>query len=822
MKKLQNKLWAKCLAFLLCLASSLGALVSCVLLYFVGIESNKSLVLQDCYEKILTNYAYEIFDEIQTDNEAWRSSLEKYNEKNWSFALMAVNKEDAADIDMENPNWYRYISTGDLQDQYEYVWEEKSYFSFVYNTSSLLAMLYSSPWVEGQSYSIDSEIYYYAIDQSTGVIYAYTGTEFVALNIVCIRTVEGEKMESLNLQTEGEGAPYYILESTGERPTIYQMQHYDYIGGMRGYPLSWSTDSYTESMVYDPNSIYMASPDMIQGRVYSSSTRVYRTNDWEGGFISYSNEPTDYQIYRLYLNINEDLLYDDEIAQITNMVNTIYVLADAYVFIAFGCLLVFGAALCFLLYGAGHKKGQEEITLSVIDRAPFEIITAVAVGIFTGLICLFILLIESEFGIGNVAFFFLTGVLFEAAIMLVIFYLISIAARVKAKRFLKNTIIYFLVQKCAWIFKFLGKNSSLFAKCLLVMAGIGVGECICLAFWWNFCGWDIGGLFIDVCIWTVLEAVLVAFFCYQMKILQDGIEKVAEGDLHQKIDTSKLFWEFKKHGEQINKAGEGIAAAVEKQMKSERFRTELITNVSHDIKPPLTSIISYVDLIQKEDIQNENLLAYIEVLERQSNRLKKLIEDLMEASKASTGNLPVQIEDCDVSVLLTQLVGEYQEKLINRNLNLVVQSPMEPVMIKADGRYLWRVFDNLMNNICKYALEGTRVYLTMEKDTFARITFRNISRQQLNISSEELMERFVRGDSSRNTEGSGLGLSIAQSLTDLMNGKMELLVDGDLFKVILTFPIISHNNFLEGQNSPQEIPLLSQPEIIDEPNNKKD
>ena len=159
----------------------------------------------------------------------------------------------------------------------------------------------------------------------------------------------------------------------------------------------------------------------------------------------------------------------------------------------------------------------------------------------------------------------------------------------------------------------------------------------------------------------------------------------------------------------------------------------------------------------------------------------------MEASKASTGNLPVQMEDCDVSVLLTQLIGEYQEKLAVRNLELVVQSPSEPVMIKADGNYLWRVFDNLMNNICKYALTGTRVYLTMEKDTLARITFRNISRQQLNISSEELMERFVRGDSSRNTEGNGLGLSIAQSLTTLMNGTMRLEVDGDLFKVILTF-----------------------------------
>ncbi len=198
----------------------------------------------------------------------------------------------------------------------------------------------------------------------------------------------------------------------------------------------------------------------------------------------------------------------------------------------------------------------------------------------------------------------------------------------------------------------------------------------------------------------------------------------------------------------------------------------------------------------------------------------------MEASKASTGNLPVQMEDCDVSVLLTQLIGEYQEKLAVRNLELVVQSPSEPVMIKADGKYLWRVFDNLMNNICKYALTGTRVYLTMEKDTLARITFRNISRQQLNISSEELMERFVRGDSSRNTEGSGLGLSIAQSLTILMNGKMDLFVDGDLFKVILTFPFTpynnrSHNQF-EAQNPSEQIVFVDRQETADEQYNERD
>jgi signal transduction histidine kinase len=245
------------------------------------------------------------------------------------------------------------------------------------------------------------------------------------------------------------------------------------------------------------------------------------------------------------------------------------------------------------------------------------------------------------------------------------------------------------------------------------------------------------------------------------------------------------------HAENINRAGDGVASAVEKQMKSEHFKTELITNVSHDIKTPLTSIINYVDLLQKENPENETEKEYLEVLARQSARLKKLIEDLMEASKASTGNLAVNFETCDARVLLTQIVGEFEEKTAANQLELIVDNPKEALHIRVDSRHIWRVFDNLLGNICKYAQPGTRVYISLVREGGdAVISFKNISKYRLNITSEELMERFVRGDSSRNTEGSGLGLSIAQSLTNLMNGTMELSVDGDLFKVVLRFPVV--------------------------------
>jgi signal transduction histidine kinase len=214
--------------------------------------------------------------------------------------------------------------------------------------------------------------------------------------------------------------------------------------------------------------------------------------------------------------------------------------------------------------------------------------------------------------------------------------------------------------------------------------------------------------------------------------------------------------------------------------------------VSHDIKTPLTSIINYADLIGKEPAGSEKMTEYAEVLLRQSERLKKLIEDLVEASKASTGNLEVVLAPCEVGVLLTQTAGEYQRRLLDADLTLVTRQPEHPVTILADGRRLWRIFDNLMNNICKYAQGGTRVYLTLaEQEGQAVISFKNTSRSPLDISAEDLMERFVRGDASRGTEGNGLGLSIAKSLTDLQGGTMELTADGDLFKVVLRFSRVS-------------------------------
>jgi signal transduction histidine kinase len=284
---------------------------------------------------------------------------------------------------------------------------------------------------------------------------------------------------------------------------------------------------------------------------------------------------------------------------------------------------------------------------------------------------------------------------------------------------------------------------------------------------------------------------LILFIIIQMEKLQTGSQKIASGDLDYRVDTRRMFWEFKKHGENLNNISLGMSRAVDERMKSERFKTELITNVSHDIKTPLTSIINYVDLLNREDLPDGTIKEYVGVLVRQSSRLKKLIDDLVEASKASTGNIVVNSTRTEIGVLLTQAAGEYEERLRSNELELIQNQPEEEVYIMADGRLLWRVFDNLMNNICKYSQPGTRVYLDLEKvNGEVVITFKNISRNPLNISSEELLERFVRGDSARSTEGSGLGLSIAKSLVELQGGKLDLAIDGDLFKVILKFKTV--------------------------------
>ena len=441
------------------------------------------------------------------------------------------------------------------------------------------------------------------------------------------------------------------------------------------------------------------------------------------------------------------------------------------------CLVLF----IFLLCAAGHRAGSEGIVPSFVDKIPFDLFTLLMI---VAISCLWAILAEMSYD--SILLIMLACLVILVAALLILLYIMSFAVRVKLGGVIKGCIIYKVL---AWVWRLirsvchaiaeLVRGMPLVPKTCVAVAVILLLELISVN----------SGV-----VWLITNALLAAALIYTAicakKLLTAG-HKLAAGDESCVVDTSKLYGPFREHGEDLNTIRDGVSLAVEARMRSEHFRTELITNVSHDIKTPLTSIINYVDLLGKEKPENEKMREYIDVLQRQSARLKKLIDDLLEASKASTGNLTVNAEPCDVGVLLDQTLGEYGEKLSAAGLEPVLTKPEKPVIIMADGRHMWRIFDNLLNNICKYSQRGTRVYLEVcERDGKAVVTFRNISSRQLNISSDELMERFVRGDSSRNTEGSGLGLNIAQSLAQLQKGTMELTVDGDLFKVTLTFDVV--------------------------------
>jgi signal transduction histidine kinase len=297
-------------------------------------------------------------------------------------------------------------------------------------------------------------------------------------------------------------------------------------------------------------------------------------------------------------------------------------------------------------------------------------------------------------------------------------------------------------------------------------------------------------------LWTLLFAascigclVVIGYGGWCFGTIVAGARKMAGGDLEHKINTDNMYGSFRNCAEQLNSLSETTMQAVQSQVRSERMKTELITNVSHDIKTPLTSIINFVDLLSRPHSKEDDK-QYLEVLSRQSLQLKKLIEDLMELSKASSGNLQANIITMDAAETVNQALGEFSDKLAKVQLTPVFYPPEEPMMIAADGRLTWRVLSNLLSNAVKYATPGTRVYVELSRDEeTVQLSIKNISKEELRLSAEDLLERFVRGDASRNREGSGLGLNIAKTLMEVQGGSLHLTLDGDLFKVTLTFPV---------------------------------
>ena len=447
-----------------------------------------------------------------------------------------------------------------------------------------------------------------------------------------------------------------------------------------------------------------------------------------------------------------------------------------FLMVLFAALALF--CFCFLMASAGHWAGHEGIHLTWLDKIPADVWLLV-------LLCTFFIGWEELYYEWGRVFFY------AALVPLVLLFLCAFAAQCKAGTVLRSALIARIVRFLWRIVRslFLGlwriaRNLPLLWKTALVMAGVFFLEMLFVLAGYG----SVDGIFV---IMKAVELLAALYIALNLRTLQKGGEKLARGDFSSPIDTRYLIGDFKRYGQELNDVQSGLEQAVQEQMKAEHLKTELITNVSHDIKTPLTSIVNYVDLLKKEDMPSPAAREYIAVLDRQSHRLKKLTEDLVEASKASSGALNVELQPTDVNVLLSQIEGEYQERLAACHLTLVTQPPAPGTMIQADSRLLSRVMDNLVSNVCKYAMENTRVYVTAAvRDGQAVISFKNVSRDELNISPDELMERFVRGDASRHSEGSGLGLSIARSLVQLQGGTFALSIDADLFRADIVFPLI--------------------------------
>ena len=508
-------------------------------------------------------------------------------------------------------------------------------------------------------------------------------------------------------------------------------------------------------------------------------------------------------------------------------------------------LLVFALLAVYLCCAAGRKPGTDVVRAGGLNRIPLDLYAFLVV---LGVGCIGVVFVEEAdylLELERTLALTIVGYGGYCCALMIVGFCFAFAAQVKTPEYFwwRNSLcgrfFSLFILACRWCWKqwlrvwhWLPKAvrwvwnlaARIFRACWklvlwtwnLVMGILGTVWGF-VARWGKACGRWIGRMYgMLPLVWQWLVAIPLLFFLLLINIgsaspagillrmgivllatvylasafgtLLAGARRMCDGDMGTKVDDKMLVGCFREFADSLNGLSDAALVAAREQLKSERMRTELITNVSHDIKTPLTSIINYVDLLQYPHTPEQEK-EYLAVLSRQSARMKKLIDDLMEMSKAASGSLPVEITQVDAGEAINQALGEFADKLAAADLTPVFRQPEEPILMMADGRLAWRAMSNLLSNAVKYALPGTRLYIDLSRaGSSVMISMKNISREQLNVSADELMERFVRGDTSRNTEGSGLGLNIAKSLMELQKGQLQLLVDGDLFKATLIFP----------------------------------
>ena len=450
--------------------------------------------------------------------------------------------------------------------------------------------------------------------------------------------------------------------------------------------------------------------------------------------------------------------------------------------------LILLCMLIFLVISIGHTRGKEEIDLNDLDRIPYEIVFLISGIIASGVIAVLEYTAYNEYElslnmlIGNWTMAYL------ASYVIILLNVVTLVKRIKAKTLISSTILGMI---CKWCYVRLKKvkeevydNSSMTVKLIF---GVILYIIAIFALPSILDGLGIILLF-GLTIWIFYEIIRRI---NGIKNIEKQLELIYDGKRPENLKKENFTKDYYNMVSYVNDISNGFENAVEQGIKSERLKAELITNVSHDIKTPLTSIINYVDLLKNENIESEKAKEYIEILDNKSQRLKKLIQDLVEASKASSGNIKLNLENLSLSELINQSIGEFEDKFEEKKLSIIKNIPEKDIIIKADSRYMYRIIENLFENITKYALENSRVYIDISyaKENKVKVEFKNISKEKLNITEEELMQRFVRGEKSRTTEGNGLGLSISQSLTEIQGGEFKIVIDGDLFKAELEFEI---------------------------------
>ena len=528
---------------------------------------------------------------------------------------------------------------------------------------------------------------------------------------------------------------------------------------------------------------------------YTTDTIRTDTKLDDGRYIEYiSAEAKDFEIYSSY---TEELNLSTERQMATSFLNMVAPINNnVYVFLPISALLTL-LLIIYLTSVIGHDGNDDSrININTFDRIPIEIIAFCAMLIS----CMpFILLEFAENDYNAINSIAITA--YFVIYICTVITMTTVIKRIKTKQLLKTSItgkvLVWVLQICKKIVKKMNEiwNTITYSPNTTAKVIITTGLTV---FIWLL----LIAIFGNNTMFPIIAIGLIVFILYKtIKIFKEylQIEKklkdIYEGNTQSNLDEKSVENVFKNSVIYLNDISNGFENAVQDRMKSERMKAELITNVSHDIKTPLTSIINYVDLLKQENIQDEKAREYIEILENKSHRLKKLTEDLVEASKVSTGNISLNLEKINIVELIKQATGEFEDKFKKRKLEPIINSDQNEINIMADSKYMYRIIENLYSNISKYALENSRVYVDIKMSKTepvpnVQIEIKNISKDKLNISADELMQRFVRGDKSRTTEGSGLGISIAQNLTELQNGKFELKLDGDLFKVKLTFNII--------------------------------